>query len=446
MKKYKKRYFLFIIAICINIFSACGISDDATYWNQENELPDEDNRSYILNNDYTDEKRKQLLKEDIEFLRKELPRKHVNMYDNISWEEFNNQVVHLKNRVDRLENEEVFVEMDKIIAQIGDAHTHTDSFNLYKYRYPVLFYKFNDGIYVINADKSLEDILYSKVVEINGMDINYVTEQFKTLVSHENDSHVNAMVAQLLTFPIYMYGLSITSDYEEISVSFEKSDGEVVEKVIPSTTSDKVDLCISYEDDRSVYVYDKDKEEYYWYEYLPEHNTLYFKYNVCRDMDAIPFSRFNHNMFNQIKDLQTDKIVVDLRSNGGGSTNIIIPFLESLSDFISKNPETEIFIIAGRNTFSAGADCILDIKKVADNYGKSPAVLIGEPTGGSPNCYGEVLSFELPNSKIKVSYSTKYYKLTDDGALTITPDVELSPSVNDFKENKDVFMDYILKK
>ncbi len=435
-----------ITSICISILSACDISDDATYGNQENELPGEDSRSYILNNDYRDEKRNQLLKEDIEFLRKELPKKHVNMYDNMSWEEFNSSMVHLENMVGRLENEEVFVEMDKIIALIGDAHTHTNSFNLYKYMYPVLFYKFDDGIYVINADKSLEDILYSKVVEINGMDINYVTEQFRTLVSHENDSHVNATFPKLLTFPMYMYGLGIASDYEKISVSFEKSDGKVVEKVIPITTSDKVDLCISYEDERNVYEYDRDREEYYWYEYLPEHNTLYFKYNVCGDVDTMPFSKFNNSMFNEIKDLQTDKIVVDLRSNGGGSTNTILPFLSSLSLFIVNNPETEVFIIAGRDTFSAGADCILDIKKVVDNYGKVSALLIGEHTGGSPNGYGEVLRFELPNSKIEVSYSTKYYELTDDGALTIKPDVELSPSVIDFKENKDVFMDYILKK
>ncbi len=37
-------------------------------------------------------------------------------------------------------------------------------------------------------------------------------------------------------------------------------------------------------------------------------------------------------------------------------------------------------------------------------------ILVGEPTGGKPNSYGEISSFLLPNSGLVVNYSTKYFE------------------------------------
>ena len=35
------------------------------------------------------------------------------------------------------------------------------------------------------------------------------------------------------------------------------------------------------------------------------------------------------------------------------------------------------------------------------------ATLVGEPTGGKPNAYGDVRTFSLPNSRLVIRYSTK---------------------------------------
>lgn len=433
--KHKKLYLLMAAVICIGIITSCGTASNTSYNNNENKSVDEDNRSIILNNDYTNEKRNQLLKEDIEFLGKELPKKHKNMFRHISRKEFDNQLIHLINRVNRLNNEEVFVEMNKIIAQIGDAHTNIGYLD--GYIYPVKFYVFDDGIYVINADKNFEDIVYSKVVAVNGIDIGYVTEQLETLISHENDNWVSELIPTYLTMPIFMYGLGLIPDEKETVFSFEKSDREIVERHIPVVKyEDNIDYCILYDKERNVY--DSDNEDNYWYEYLPEKNTLYFKYNICYDMDKLPFSEFNKNMFDEVKDYKINKIVIDLRHNAGGSDMIIKPFLIDLKEFNSKNRDTEIFIIASRSTFSSGIIGVLDIKETVPS-----SILVGEATGGSPNGFGEILNFELPNSKIPIYYSTKLIWLTDGIEKTILPDVELSPTINDFKENNDVFMNYI---
>ena len=60
--------------------------------------------------------------------------------------------------------------------------------------------------------------------------------------------------------------------------------------------------------------------------------------------------------------------------------------------------------------------------------------MIGEPSGGKPNCYGEILRFNLPNSKFSVSYSTKYYKLIDDDNVdALYPDKMVEETIEDYK-------------
>lgn len=42
------------------------------------------------------------------------------------------------------------------------------------------------------------------------------------------------------------------------------------------------------------------------------------------------------------------------------------------------------------------------------------ATLAGEPTGGKPSSYGEVKCVTLPNSKLVVQYTTKWFRVQND--------------------------------
>jgi hypothetical protein len=44
------------------------------------------------------------------------------------------------------------------------------------------------------------------------------------------------------------------------------------------------------------------------------------------------------------------------------------------------------------------------------------ATLIGEPTGGDAGGYGEVKTFTLPNSKLIVRYTSKYFGASKAGS------------------------------
>ena len=71
--------------------------------------------------------------------------------------------------------------------------------------------------------------------------------------------------------------------------------------------------------------------------------------------------------------------------------------------------------------------------------------LIGEPTGGRPNAYGEVRSFRLPNSRFRVQYSTRYWQLLEDAdPPSVMPDLAAETTLADFLAGRDTALEAIL--
>ncbi|MEI6101032.1 MAG: S41 family peptidase, partial [Eubacteriales bacterium] len=114
------------------------------------------------------------------------------------------------------------------------------------------------------------------------------------------------------------------------------------------------------------------------------------------------------------------------------------PFIDWLGNYV-KTGKAKVFVIIGRDTFSSALLNAFSLKN------KTGAILIGEPTGGKPNCFGEVQYFRLKNSGLLVRYSTQYYKcIKDDKMLSLFPDAECPLAFADFILNKDPCMDYII--
>ena len=241
---------------------------------------------------------------------------------------------------------------------------------------------------------------------------------------------------------MFMYGLGLIPNEEESTLFlFELEDGSILEREIEiqDARQGNVDYVLSYEE-RHMNLYRSSNEDYYWYTYLDEAKAVHFKYNLCRDMDDMPFISFSKNMFEEIKDYPVEKFIIDLRHNVGGDSSIILPFLFHLKLFKEDNPETEIFVIIGRNTFSSGIRATLDLQR------DFSVTLVGEATGGSPNAYTELQSSKMPNSGIQFFYSVKYFEGTKEGVQTILPDEAISISIEDFKMNRDVVLQHILNR
>jgi uncharacterized protein (TIGR03437 family) len=90
-------------------------------------------------------------------------------------------------------------------------------------------------------------------------------------------------------------------------------------------------------------------------------------------------------------------------------------------------------VIIGRRTYSSAIINAIAIRQTT-------AVLVGEPSGGSPNSYGEVKTLTLPNSQLVVNYSSRYFSFPGYPAGALMPDVATPIYSSDWFARHDPFL------
>jgi len=342
--------------------------------------------------------------EDIEFLRENLIEKHKNLFFNISRKEFDSRIDKLKSMIGGLDYEEMKVEISRVVASIGDAHTSVAFPNKYL---PIKFYWFEDGIYIIRTSEAYKNLLFKKVIAIEDVSMDKILHELSEIISFENEYFFKAQSMKYMQVAEVLYGLLISDSMDNIKITTEHNTVKV-------KTVNIKELKYS---DSELPLYARRPNENLWYEYLEDKEELYIKYNYCREEGNIKISTKIVEIIDFIEKNSTYKITIDLRNNLGGDSKLLEPLLCYIKNNPRINNKENLKVIIGRETFSSGLLNAYEFKF------ETNCVIWGEPSGGKPNCYGEILRFVLPNSKFSVSYSTRYYKLIDDDStMSLYPD------------------------
>jgi hypothetical protein len=176
----------------------------------------------------------------------------------------------------------------------------------------------------------------------------------------------------------------------------------------------------------------------YHHQYLPDIKVLYIEYNRCLDDPKLPFSDFARQVGDFIDSHPTQRVIVDLRSNGGGNSELIEPLI----DVLQARPEVvahgRLFALMGPATFSSGLIA-------AYRFRALHAILVGEPAGQRPNFYGNTAVLQLPNSQLQVQYTRKHLRLVDDSDPDeYKPDLNVTLSIDDYLHGRDPVLDAAL--
>lgn len=380
-------------------------------------------------------------REDINYLSENLPKDHINIYHSITKENFDKEILDLKNDVGKLKSYQIKCRLAQIVASVGDAHTSLNlNFNNSS-TYPIGIQWFNEDLRVVTTDKAHKDILGKKLTSINGISIDKVMKKTDLLISHENDQWLKAMDVSYVKMPDILKLLGFTSE-DKVEFSFE-DDNNKINKIdfypgkLAAQNIVKVMDEMPVKPLRLQYNPNDKTANLYWYKYITKDKILYFQYNQCIDRDVAKnygikdyenypdFEKFSDEILNVIADNNIDKFVIDLRNNTGGDSKLMTTFVSKLDKINKLNGK--IYVIIGKETFSSGVLAAVDFM----NYTK--AKFYGEPSGGNVNGYGEIKYLVLPNSKLKISYSTEYFNLSNKFKENFIPDVKINETFNDYK-------------
>jgi hypothetical protein len=126
---------------------------------------------------------------------------------------------------------------------------------------------------------------------------------------------------------------------------------------------------------------------------------------------------------------------VDVRHNGGGDSRVDDHLIEGIRGRSAWRQRGRLYCLIGGETFSSGMWTADDLRKLG-------AVLVGSPTGGKPNSYGNNSTLQLPNSLLQVGYSTRYYQLIGGSDPPwLAPELAVEPTIADLRAGRDPLLD-----
>jgi hypothetical protein len=369
--------------------------------------------------------------EDVKYFKEQLVKRHMNAFHHVSQIEFESDADKLYKDVPSLKDYEVIVRLMQMTAKVGDGHTNVHLPTTFKH-YPIRLHWFGEELYVIATQDAGKSALGAKLLKIGDLDVKAITEKLAAVISQdENKWYTLNTGAYFLTIPEILATLGIARDYDHAEFTFLDLNNKEI----------KLDLIPQAADPNSRWTSPSEKQplfrqklaDHFWFSYVPEINAVYVSFKKYDDINE------NINkLFEFIDGNKATRLIVDLRFNGGGDFYKGRRLISRIKENSQINQKGNLFVITGRRTFSAAMVNSIDFKKDTN------AILLGEPPGEKPNSYSENDEMKLPNSKLVLSYSTRYYKFLDEDVDAFEPDVRIEPTFNDYKEGRDPVMEWII--
>jgi hypothetical protein len=373
---------------------------------------------------------------DLHYLARELPSHHVNAFHTVSREAFAGEVARLDAAIPGMNGDQVLVGLMRIVALVGDGHTHLDLPPTFL-RYPIELQWFGDELRVVAAASPYHAAVGARVLAIGSTPIGDVMERAMQLVPRgENDGRTRLTATMQLALPEVLHGLGVIPNRGNAPFALELATSERATMTLaPAPLGDFSNWRIATGEKPPLYL--QKLTEPWWVEFLPEAQTVYFSFT--RYPPDAEFRERGAALARLLDESHARRLVIDLRRNEGGDFDqfrrLLLPIIKARSAI---NRKGGMFVITGPGTFSAAMVNALDLRNEAN------AILVGAATGMRPNHYGEHGEFRLPNSGFRVSYSTQYHRFGADTDSAVIPDRSIEPTWAEFRAGRDPVMEWIL--
>lgn len=233
------------------------------------------------------------------------------------------------------------------------------------------------------------------------------------------------------------------SEHKKVETTINSISRVVLDGVTDSLNGETTEITSSFEDDYAV---------------LTLRTFEYYDY-----ASNAKFKKYIDNFFKTIEEKKIPNLILDIQGNSGGDpycTDYLLSYLidkqyqyfqpnnvNFYEELVAKqknqknNYKGNVYTLIDGGNFSSSGHFISLLK-----YHKI-GTLIGADTGSSYACTANVKIIELKNTKINVEMATSAFKTAVKGledSRTITPDFRVTPTINDYINNKNVARDFAI--
>lgn len=399
---------------------------------------------------------KDKVKEDINFLVKNLEEVHPDLYANYSEDKFDADIASaLESISEPISDAEIFSKFEPIISKLKDGHTglrySVDYYNSVLQSpdlMGLISYLKNGKIYFQNASVEHTDLYNDcEIISIDGVSTTKLYNDMISFVSGQNTSYRESTINR--NFLAYYY--LVNEHKDSYMIEIKNKNGNIEKITLPS---------VNLDDYKKLIPKSNSSNEYYSYKKIND-NTICLTFNDFLDFDK--FKVFIDGMFKEIQNESISNLIIDIRKNGGGNSTLgdlliehiydgnftqiskvdlkvsnqildrhkskfeqhgatnqeieeaLTPYLPKIGKITSTIGDTNrnylespvfsgnIYVLTSSKTFSSASMFAATIKDY--NIGQ----LIGEETGGLATHFGDLYEFKLPNSDLRAFVSHKYF-------------------------------------
>lgn len=354
---------------------------------------------------------------DLTHLATELPKIHPDPFAVTTREAFLAEIEQLRARAPEMQPHEVIVDMARIVATIGEGHTRVlppidDAYALFHPhvhnplpKNAALHFHALPVRFTIHADR-LFTTDGQPVARIGRMTAEEAMAAVKPVIHADNDFQRQDLLAAYLSIPEVLHARKVTASLKEVPVTF--GDGStVVYAPLPEPPPPPPPLTP-------------------WsFTYLPNEKAVWFQYDEVSNTDQERLSSFAKRMFRFIDEHPVEKLIIDVRNNYGGNGGLNRSLIHGLIRADKLQTPGSVVVLIGRRTYSAAIMFAVDVEKHIPH-----AIFIGEPSGGTPNSFGDPKTVVLPESGVIVRVSGLYWQSSHprDKRPAIVPQIAAPPS------------------
>jgi len=390
--------------------------------------------------------------EDLRFLQQTVHKDYSFLFVKTTKESFDAAVESLYKQIPNLQEHEIRVGLTRIVSQFKYGHTQIPYSTTAKSGIlPINLYQFPDGIYIEGVQKDHKKALGAKVLKIGETSIEKAMELIYPVVPVENPQYFKAYGLRFLASPEVLHAQGVIPTLSKtVTLTLEK-DGKVFEykfntidvkdkpKVFNFTMPTENWLTVRNTDKTPLYL-KHFKDKLFYFEYLEDKKVLYVRQSSVFDDTNETLKQFYKRLFAFIDMHEIEKLVYDVRLNGGGNNYNNLPLIKGLMARPHINKKGSFYYIIGRETFSACQNLTNEIIRYTN------AILVGEPTSENINFYGDARAVTLPNSKINAYLSYIWWQDMPalENADWTAPSIPVTMTFDEYINNKDTVLEAVL--
>jgi hypothetical protein len=299
---------------------------------------------------------------------------------------------------------------------------HTQPFHFY----PLRVHDFADGVHVV-ADAIGRGLVGKRLVAIDGVPVAEVVERVRPLIPHDNASTIRLLLPEYLVCAEVLRGLGVVDG--PATFSFADESVVTIADTVPGPSYALGTVYHPLPVARPQLRY-RALNQPFLLAPLERGRSLYLGYHQV----TTPPQALLDRILRQARRPGFRRLVVDVRQNGGGNNTTYGPLVDLLRT-PPLNRRGKVVLLIGRMTFSAAGNFATEVDA------HTRAILVGEPTGGAPNQWGDRAPIPLPRIGITAYVALEYVEVNRrDRRLAVEPDVRVEPTAAEVLAGRDAIL------